>query len=366
MTTVFGGLGVSPTLRGQPSNVFSLVAGQTRLVPAGTWRISSGSSNGIIGVSNAAVQEYDPISTIWRPVGGGSIGGIGTYVNSDGVNYRIANLTGCVIGVNVTTAGSGYTSAPVVTDSGSSVVINSYTPIIGGLVSTSVTVTNGGKNYTYAPQILIDAPPTPGVQATATCTVSAGAVATITIINQGAGYTNIPQVYVVPDPRDSTGTGASAQATLTGAGTVAVVLVNPGSPIVTSATTTAPVLTFAGGGGSSAAATALMCWTTTAYTVTSAGSNISGNVLGLGYPQAIAASSSTNPEVQSGLLSSRPASYDVATGGGFITTTGQTVYDGGLFPGVPKGYVAGFATTSFAQIGFTLGTSVETVTLLAV
>ena len=61
MALQFGGLGVSPTLRGQPSNVYALQPGESMLVPAGTWIAKLGPYTNY--------QVYDPITTIWRNVG---------------------------------------------------------------------------------------------------------------------------------------------------------------------------------------------------------------------------------------------------------------------------------------------------------
>ncbi len=354
MTMIFGAEGVQPTLRGQASNLLSIPAGGSYIIPAGTWDITVGPYTGI--------QEYDPITTIWRAIGndGQSV----RYQNSDGVNFRVANQTGTVVGAQVTTAGTGYTSRPTITDNGGSAT---YLPLIGGLINTSITITNGGRNYTYPPIVTIDAPPSPGVQATATCTISSGAVNAITVVNQGAGYANAPGVYFTNDPRDVTGTNAAATSTLTGAGTIAAIVVTNNGTAVSSV----PTLTFSGGGGSSGAATALMDFTTTAYTVTSAGSGYVGNVLitGLGGTPSAALSSYTNPAIQTGLVRTRPAFYGGALSSTGVTTAGQTLYDGGAFAGVPTGYVAGYTgttNTSAALVSFTVGGVTDTVLILAV
>ena len=81
-------------------------------------------------------------------------------------------------------------------------------------------------------------------------------VGSITIDNQGAGYTNVPNIYIMNDPRDTTGSGASAVATLTGAGTVTqLVITNIGNPN----TTLFPTISFSSG---SAAATPIIINTT--------------------------------------------------------------------------------------------------------
>ena len=351
MGLVYGGQGVVPSARGQATTVVSLSAGQVSIIPAGSWGVGTG--------LYSQLQEFDPVTGIWRNIGNDS-GTTFRWINSDGVNFRIANQTGCVVGVLVTTAGAGYTSAPVVTDNGGTAT---YQAIIGGAVNTSVTIVNGGKNYTYPPQIVISAPGNPGVQATATCTISGGAVNAVTIVNQGAGYTSAPTFSVINDPRDTTGQNASLTGTLTGSGTVtAVVVTNHGTAV-----TSVPTLTFTGGGYTTqAAGTAIMCFTTTAYTVTSAGSGYVGNVLVTGLGGFPATSPSyTNTYIQSLLVRQRPASYGAGLSSTAVTTAGATLYDGGIFPGVPTGYVSGFSTGSAAQVSFAVGGVTDTVLLIA-
>jgi hypothetical protein len=87
----------------------------------------------------------------------------------------------------------------------------------GGTV-TAITRTNGGTGYTVAPTVVISAPTTAGgVQATATCTVTAGVVDTaFTITNAGSGYVEQPTITFTPV---SGGTGAAAYA-IVGSATV--------------------------------------------------------------------------------------------------------------------------------------------------
>ena len=351
MTVIFGAQGVQPTLRGQPSNVLTLSPGELYTIPAGTWNVLPGRYSGL--------QQLDPITGIWRGVG--DVGHTTyLYINSDGNNYRLANLGGCVAAVDVTNAGSGYTTAPIITDNGGSAT---YQAIIGGALSTSVTVTNGGSSYVYAPTVFVSAPPPGGVQATATCTISAGAVNAVTVLNQGAGYTSPPTFTFINNINDTLGNGAAAVGLLTGSGTVTAVLVtNPGTAV-----SSVPTLTFSGGGGTGAAGTALMVFTTTAYTVTSAGSGYVGNVLVSGFGNRSATLSSyLNPAISTGLVRSRAAFYGAALSSTAVTTAGQTIYDGGIFSVVPTGYVSGFSNGSAALVSFTVGGVNDTSVILAV
>lgn len=335
MSLVYGAQGVTSTTRGQPSQAFTLQAGATRLIPPGTWNVNTD--------PYSVIQEWDNVQDTWVNSGGGST--IFTYVLSDGNNYRVANLQGCVVGGVVTTAGTGYIAAtpPTVVASAGGAVLYA---MVGGAVATTPTVTNGGTNYTYPPLVFLDPPPatgTPGLQATGFATLSGTTVSSITIDNQGAGYSAVPNIYIIADPRDTTGSGATAIATLTGAGTVTGIGVqNMGTPL-----TTIPTLTF---GSGSAAATVIMVRSIGGYAVTTAGSGYSGTVeisaLGSGL---VGASVTTNPKWTTNLVRTRKASIIAGVTNTSITTSGAIVLDGGIY--------AGSSPTAIIYGGFT-GTSI--------
>lgn len=337
MPLFFGGTGVTPDLQGQATNVITLEPGQCYEFPNNWFECKPG--------PYTTIQEFDPITGIFRTIGAGSTGGSLERIKGDGNNYRLANQTGCTVGALVTTAGSGYTSAPtVVAASGAAI----FRAIVGGALSTTVTVSNGGTGYTYAPLLLISAPPPGGVQATGFCTLAAGAVSSVTITDQGAGYASPPTITFLNDPREgnnnvATGTNASAVATLTGAGTVtAIVVIDHGNPVSGG---TAPALTISGGGGTSAAATAIMCLSITAYTVsaTTTGSGYATPVIVSafgGFPAT--APAYTNPTIQSKLVKTRNAFIQGALSGTALTATGQTSFDGGVYAGAPTVYAYGF------------------------
>lgn len=326
MPLVFGGQGVQPSSRGQPTNTFDLQPSQVFIVPSGTW---------YIGHKYARIQEYDPVSGIWRNIGDDGPWG---YVRSDGVNVRLANQTGCAIGALITNVGSGYTSNPTVTASAGSSI---WLPIIGGAINTSVTVVAGGSGYTYAPIVQFSQPPYPGIPATGYCTLSSGAVSTVTVVDQGAGYTQAPTVTFINDPREgvngvSVGSGAAATSTTTGAGTLTGLLTLDHGTALTSL----PTLTFSGGGGSSAAATVLMDWSITGGAVTTAGAGYSA---GAGFVDVWAvnrlttgSAAITNPTFMANLLRQRQAQILYPTSGaGALTATGLQVADGGHYTFAP-------------------------------
>ena len=146
-----------------------------------------------------------------------------------------------VTSVLVATPGSGYTSAPTV-------VFNNTAAGGTGAAATatftrivqSLTLTNGGSGYSSPPVVTISAPPAGGVTATATATVAGGSVTGFIITNHGKGYgTTAPTVTIANPPA---GVRARANAVLTGV--VNTVLVTNGG----SGYTAAPLISFTGGG----------------------------------------------------------------------------------------------------------------------
>lgn len=333
MPLFFGGTGVTTDLQGQVTNAITLQAGAVYTLPNNWFEVRTG--------KYTAIQEYDPITAMWRSCGAGSTNATVERIKGDGNNYRLSNQSGCAVGALITTAGTGYTSAPtVVASSGGSI----WRAIVGGAVATSVTVSNAGTGYTYPPLVLIAAPPPGGIQATGYCTLSAGVVSSVTITDQGAGYSSAPTITFQNDPREgqngvATGVNAAAVATLTGSGTITgIVCLDHGTPL-----TTLPTFTISGGGGASGAATVVMCWSITAYTVsaTTAGSGVATplilSALG-GFPGTSPAY--TNVSTQSQLVKGRNAFIQGAISGTAVTATGQVIFDGGIYPGVPTMYIA--------------------------
>lgn len=148
-----------------------------------------------------------------------------------------------VTSIAVGTPGSGYTSAPTVAFSGGGGTGAAGTAVLTNGVSLALGV--AGTGYTSAPTVTIDAPPTGGVQATATAAVSGGLITGFTVTNPGKGYVTAPNVTI-----GGPGSGGTAVATLTGR-VGSVTITNPGQNY-----TGAPAIAFSGGAGTGAAATA--------------------------------------------------------------------------------------------------------------
>jgi hypothetical protein len=196
-----------------------------------------------------------------------------------------ATVTYGVKTVNVTSTGSGYSSAPSVTFSGAN---GSGATAVANLVGyvNIITVTNQGVNYTQVPPISITGGGGSGATATATLTggvvrvislpaqdnawftvapsvtfsggsevtaaiatstlASTGRIGNITITNGGSGYTSIPTVTFT----GGGGSGAVANAILSGEVVVGINIINRGSDY-----TSVPTITISGGGGTGATAT---------------------------------------------------------------------------------------------------------------
>jgi hypothetical protein len=242
MPIQYGGPGVTPAgFSAQPYSVL-LQGGSAYNIPSGRWLVNLGALS--------ILQEYNPITGGWTSIDTGANGAatlsqgatgiVGTTVFSDGNNYRVLNPTGLPYKATVGGTNSGYTSVPTLTATNGAVL----KAIVGGAVSSTFTVTNGGSNYTYPPLVLISPPPSLGIQATAYATLTSGAVSSITLVAAGAGYTTAPTVTLVNDPREGVngvaqGSGAAAVAALTGAQTITgVAIVDPGSAAASAPTVT--------------------------------------------------------------------------------------------------------------------------------
>ena len=174
-------------------------------------------------------------------------------------SFKLYWPTSTVNSTTVTNGGSGYTSLPSVTFTGTPAPTTSVA---------SITVTAGGSGYTSAPTVTIA-----GSSATATAVITSGAVTSIIVTNVGSGYASVPSVTF----SGGGGTGAAATAVL-GTNATATAVLTPTSVASLSVSaagtgyTSVPTVTFTGGGGSGAAATAVLTATTIgSFSVTAGG-----------------------------------------------------------------------------------------------
>ena len=340
-------VGAAPTAA---TNLFTLAPGQAMPVPPGDYLINSASQLTVL-------QYLDPVTNSW--IDTQALTGP-EYIHSDGQNIRIANLTGCPIGAVVTAGGTNYVQAS--TTCTASAGGSTWQPIVGGALNTSVSIVAAGSGYTIPPVLLIPAPPSPGVQATAYAVISSGTVSAVTVTNQGAGYPTVPAITVLPDPYDpnyGSVTNASLTAALTGSGAVTALLcTGNGAP-----QSSAPTLTIAGV-GASATATATMLWTGTGASVTAGGGGYgtTAEITTIGGVSS-ATPTYTNPQVEKSILKPRQAQMSLAASAGAVTSV-ASIYDGGLFTGTPITLVlADAVVTTAATLALTLGSAPDTVTM---
>lgn len=332
------------------NNQFSLAPGSAALIPAGDFVVYIGKYN--------TLQLFDPSTLLWTAYGTTQLRS--QTIRSDGVNWRVANLTGCPIGASITNAGSGYTSAPTVAPSAGG---SQWVALVGGAVNATVTITTAGSGYTIPPILEVNgAPASQYIPATMHATLTTGAISAVTVDNQGAGYLIAPSVKVIPHPADPNIANivpAVLTATLTGADTITAVLCTfNGSPVANQAAT--PTLTFAGGGGTGAVATTNMCWMVGSVATTG----------GTGYPNTSLLTSAggfaatgtiyANPIIEAGILSPPRPVQGTLTASGGVPASG-TIVDGGLFAvggttagNAPQPIAAGGVATASATITFTL------------
>ena len=308
------------------TNEVTLPAASSYIIPAGQWYIAPG--------IYTFIQALDPVTGVWVDIADNA-----TYapvvVNSDGQNFRLANLTGSIVGAIMTNNGSGYSasSPPTVTVSAGS---STWNAVVGGAVS-ATTVVSGGANYSRTPIVLFSAPPTGGVQATGYATLSSGAVSTITMINPGAGYTSAPTITIVPSAQEVNNvTTATATCVITGsAGTVTALLCTNNGTALTSL----PTLTIsAPSSGTTATATAIGCFTTTASATTGTagagyGTSLSYQVSVIGGYNTSTLATYNNPSVSTRIFNPRSANLGIltSTSGGAVANATLPIIDGGLF-----------------------------------
>lgn len=343
----------------QPSNTVSLAAGQSIQIPAGDWIIDLG--------KYSILEIQDPVPTggvvtqtsgYWRPLRTQR----GTFpMRSDGINYRVSNLTGCAVSAVVTKGGSNWVQASTVV--APSTGNSTWQAIVGGRIQ-GLSLTALGAGYGVAPIVYIAPPPAPGLAATAVATLSGttGTIASITMINQGAGYTSAPAVTILPNPFDpstSTITAATAQVLLTGSGAVsAIICTNAGAPV-------ASTMTLAvSGAGQSCLVTPSFLTTISAITFSAAGSgSYSAATIRTygGVPAAVP--KWTNPDYENTNFLPRQAQILATLSGGFLNSGAFTVIDGGMFLGTasPIIDVYGGVVVNAPAVTLTQGSASDTV-----
>lgn len=208
------------------------------------------------GLGTMSTQDADAVAITGGTINGTTVGATtaaaGTFTTLIGgggsANYFQTEGAATTKAVEAKALGSDTNIAFVIDSKGTGAIDlaagSSGVNISNGGTVTAITRTAGGSGYSTAPTVTISAPTTAGgVQATATCTVTAGAVnTTFTITNAGSGYVEQPTVTF----SGGGGSGAAAYATV-GSGAVIRALGASGTQALdfhtaASATNTFPVL----------------------------------------------------------------------------------------------------------------------------
>lgn len=137
--------------------------------------------------------------------------------------------TSKVIGLNVTSAGSGYNTAPTVTisgggGSGATATANLGTTSSGGIAS--VSLTNGGSAYTTAPTVTFASTPD-GTGATFKAVVTGAPISTVSVNNSSSNYCyksgTTPTINFATSPTTDTVSNATATVSMGSTGCIAQV-----------------------------------------------------------------------------------------------------------------------------------------------
>ena len=183
---------------------------------------------------------------------GGGTGGSATAVITG---------AGLITGVTITNGGSGYTTAPSATITGTGGSGATVQPVLAPAGVALVTVVNGGTGYTSVPLITFKGGG--GAGATGIAVLTATIVASVQVTAGGSGYTSAPSVSFTGG-----GTGATlptATANMVGSSVGSVTITNAGSNITASVQ-----VVFTGGGGAGAGGTTLLNPTSIASVTVSA------------------------------------------------------------------------------------------------
>ena len=132
---------------------------------------------------------------------------------------------GFVVGIQLTSGGSGYTNVPGVAIVGGGGSGATAVATVAGGVVTGIQITSAGIGYSGVPIVLIQPPrPAEPTGANATATINGGFVVAVNLVSPGGGYTKVPAVQLI----GGGGTGARATAVIANGIVTGVVISNAG------------------------------------------------------------------------------------------------------------------------------------------
>lgn len=133
---------------------------------------------------------------------------------------------GFVVGIQLSSGGSGYTGVPNVLILGGGGTGATAVATVSGGVVTGIRMTGAGVGYTRSPLVRIDPPlPLPPEGAKATANLTGGFVTGVTMTRHGSGYSQTPRVQLI----GGGGSGATATAVMSHGIVLDVIITNAGS-----------------------------------------------------------------------------------------------------------------------------------------
>lgn len=171
--------------------------------------------------------------------------------------------------ITITSAGSGYTSAPNVTAYGGEGTGATFIATISGGSVDQIVVVNPGSGYQPGDEVILGFSGGGSADsAVLQAVISGGSLQSIVVTDGGSGYTGTPTVSF----SGGGGSGAAAVAIVTNQIVTAINITNPGTGY-----TSTPTVSFSSGGGSGAAALAVLNpGAVSSVTVVNGGSEFSG------------------------------------------------------------------------------------------
>jgi len=202
--------------------------------PNSTSTLPSGTLAGINFTSYGTGYTSPPIVTISDAHNATILSGTTATLSNVATASALAAGTGQIYGVNIVTAGTGYTAPATITftdatGSGATATAavlgpnNSVSNVPVGVVN-SFTITGAGRGYSAAPTVQFNEPvpnaaPTTAATATVALNSAVGAITGVTLTSLGTGYTSPPQVSITSSTGGaSTGSGANLAAGLAAGG----------------------------------------------------------------------------------------------------------------------------------------------------
>ena len=277
----------------------------------------------------------------------GAVASAAAQTNSVSVTRIVTGTAESVSSVTVSTAGSGYSTAPTVTFSGGGGGLGaSATVTLGSSVLAGFTLTANGSGYSSAPSVILTGG---GATTAATATAALGtAITGISVNGGGSGYVSAPTVSFT----GGGGSGATAIATVSSGAVTSVTVTSGGSGY-----TSAPTVSFTGGGGSNASATATFSVNTITLSTSGAGYTSAPTVTFAGGGGSGAAATA--------IFGSPVSSITVVNGGSGYTSTPTVTLSGGGGSGATATAVRGISGQSFSNPNEAYGAAGTTIFISA-